>query len=271
MKKSLFIGIVLFVVLGICSFAFFKSSEKNVYSIETPYGTIKIRLYDETPMHRDNFATLVEEKKYNGTFFDHIVKGYMIQGGEMDPMAAQTGQQRTLPNEIAPNIYAKKGVLVAAATGRQGEAPATSYCQFYIVTGKVYTEPQLLELEGQMAMYEKKMTRQQYFWKIMEEPKNAELKAKFLDLRNRQVEDSAIAIQNEILKQVDAVIVYAPDKKFTAEQTKIYTTVGGVPELDGGYTIFGEVIEGMDIVEKIAAEEADEQGKPLKEIPLTIK
>jgi len=123
MKKSLFIGIALFVVLGICSFAFLKGGGKNVYSIETPYGVIKVKLYDETPLHRDNFIKLVEGKKYDGTLFHRVIKGFMVQGGDLDSKGAKPGQQLgagdagyTIPAEFNPKYFHKKDVCDSKRT-----------------------------------------------------------------------------------------------------------------------------------------------------------
>ncbi|MCX6182202.1 MAG: peptidylprolyl isomerase [Bacteroidetes bacterium] len=271
MKKSLLIGIAVFVVVGILSFGFFKGSGGNIYSIDTPYGVIKVKLFDETPMHRDNFIKMVKENKYDGAIFHRVVKDFVIQGGEV-PGTMEQQEEAKIPAEITPNVYAKRGVLAAA---RQGDdvnpKKASSSMQFFIVTGKVYTAPELQNLEMQLDLYAKESARKARFMEVFEMPQNAALKAKLIEFSNKQMQDSAIAIQNILLQQVDASLPPVKAKKFSPEQVKLYTTVGGTPHLDGEYTIFGEVIEGMDVVDKIASQQVGEQDRPLQEIPMTIK
>ncbi|MFM7021423.1 MAG: peptidylprolyl isomerase [Flavobacteriales bacterium] len=273
MKKSLFIGIALFVVLGIGSFAFL-GNHGDIYSIDTPYGVIKVKLYDETPLHRDNFIKMVESKRYDGALFHRVVKDFVIQGGEMpgsNPMEEQ--DEPKIAAEIKPGLFAKKGVLAAARQpDKYNPEKKSSSTQFFIVTGKVYTEPELKGLGAQIDMYNKQVAREARFMELLEDPKNAAFKAKLMDFANKHMEDSAMAMQDQLLKEVDATLNYkGTAKTFNAEQVQVYTTIGGAPHLDGEYTIFGEVVSGMDVVEKIASQPVGEQDRPVEEIPMTIK
>ncbi len=180
-----------------------------VLLISTSYGDIKIKLYNETPLHRDNFIKLADSAKFDGSTFHRVIQNFMIQGGGKNHGTEDMGAQ--IQGEIYPGLYHKRGVLSAARTGDNiNPSRKSSGSQFYIVQGRVFSEAELKGFEAQKGI------------------------------------------------------------KFTAQQMKDYTTTGGTPHLDGAYTIFGEVVEGMDVVDKIAA--CPKQGEaPSPEIPMTIK
>jgi peptidyl-prolyl cis-trans isomerase B (cyclophilin B) len=186
--------------------------------ITTDYGNIKIRLYDETPKHRDNFVKLVKEGFYNGTLFHRVIQGFMIQGGDPNSKNAPSGQPLgmgdvgyTVPAEFNPALIHKKGAVCAART--ENPAKASSGCQFYIVQGKTYTDAELDQMEMRTGI------------------------------------------------------------KYTPAQRHVYKTIGGTPFLDMNYTVFGEVIEGLEVVDKIAAVETNRQlgDRPVKDVKMTIK
>ena len=258
MKKSLFIGIALIVVLGICSFAFFKGSGDNVYSIETPYGVIKVKLYDETPLHRDNFIKMVKDKKYDGSMFYRVIQGFMIQGGNQASEGKDSDKATTIPSEFNPKYFHKKGALVAARQGDEvNPKKESSGTEFFIVTGKV------VDIE--------EFKKQEIAQKLFEDPRNAALKNKMMQMYQEGKSDSLQFFQSILEQQAAEKVANGEGRKFTPEEIAAYTTIGGAPFLDGEYTVYGEVIEGMDIVDKIAAEQVDERGRPAKDIPLTIK
>lgn len=207
------------VLLLLCaSSAFAQSSSKkamekeHIVSISTDYGTMKVKLYNETPQHRDNFLKLAKEGFYDSLLFHRVIKGFMIQGGDPQSKNAPAGKQLgggdagyTIPAEFNPNLFHKKGALCAART--QNPAKASSGCQFYIVQGKVF--------------------------------------------------------KNEELDKMG--------KTFSPEQRKAYTTVGGTPFLDMDYTVYGEVIEGMDVIDKIAAVQTAPGDRPVKDVQMKVK
>jgi peptidyl-prolyl cis-trans isomerase B (cyclophilin B) len=176
-------------------------AQKTKVKLKTSMGDVTVVLYDDTPIHRDNFIELINKKFYDGVLFHRVIPKFMIQAGDPTSKDAKPGVQLgsggpgyTIPAEFKPNHFHKKGALAAARQGDQvNPTKASSGSQFYIVVGEVLTEAQLGQLE-QMGRH----------------------------------------------------------PKFTDEQKKAYTTVGGTPHLDYQYTIFGEVTEGMDIVDKIA-------------------
>ena len=192
-----------------------KNDLEPVIKFKTTEGTIKVRLYAETPKHRDNFVKLVEAGFYEGVLFHRVIADFMIQAGDPDSknanLKASLGSGDvgySIPAEfVYPKYYHKKGALAAAREGDDtNPEKASSGCQFYIVKGKVFT--------------------------------NAELNA---------------------LEQKRSI-------KFTNEQRNDYTTIGGTPHLDGNYTVFGEVIEGLEIVTNISRVKTGELDRPLENV-----
>ncbi|MCX7862500.1 MAG: peptidylprolyl isomerase [Bacteroidales bacterium] len=269
MRRYLFF-LILIVVYG------FLIAQKNetIVVIKTKYGNIKLKLYNQTPKHRDNFIKLVKEKYYDSLLFHRVINGFMIQGGDPDSKHAQPGQNLgnggpgyTIPAEFVPTLYHKRGALAAA---RQGDmvnpTKASSGSQFYIVQGKVFTNDELNYLEQQINQNKK----QQILGQLMNTPEYAWLKTK-LDSMVKSGNPNAI---NEFLKETNPIAEKELDKagrfKFNEEQRKIYTTIGGSPHLDGAYTVFGEVIEGMEVVDTIAKLPTDKNNRPIEDIRMAI-
>lgn len=192
-----------------------KEAEKvYMVKIETNYGDMVVKLYNETPLHRDNFLKLVKDGTYDGLLFHRVIKNFMIQGGDPNSKTAKPGQMLgdgslgyTIPAEFNPSLYHKKGALAAA---RQGDLvnpqKESSSCQFYIVQGDKWPAEKL------------QMVEQRY------------------------------------------------GKKFSTEQARVYAEVGGTPFLDGDYTVFGEVVEGLDVVDKIAAVACGAMDRPVQDV-----
>lgn len=215
MKKLFAIGLLL---IGLLSSLHLQAQEvETLVQIDTDMGKIKVKLFNDTPQHRDNFIKNVKEKRYDGLLFHRVIKQFMVQGGDINSKDAPIEQHLgdgdpgyTIPAEIVyPKYFHKRGMLCAARTS-DDENPerASSGTQFYIVTGKFYTE---MELDK------------------MEEKDN---------------------------------------KTFTPEQREAYMLEGGAPNLDGTYTVFGEVIKGMKVVDKIQFVETNEDDRPLKNIKI---
>lgn len=216
MKK--FLLTFLFLTILVSTFA---SAPKNQYvKIKTIYGDCIIRLYNETPKHRDNFIKLIKQGFYNGTLFHRVIQNFMIQGG--DPDSKDTGKAKpdaelgngsvgyTIPAEFSDSLFHKRGVLAAARDDNPEKA--SSGCQFYIVEGKRFTDSKLDSL------------------------KKTKLKG----------------------------------RKIPELQMEYYKSVGGVPHLDQNYTVFGEVITGIDMVDRIAAVKTNKNDRPLNDVPMTV-
>lgn len=219
--------------------------------IETTMGDIIVKLYDETPNHRDNFIKLVENGTYEGTLFHRVIKDFMIQAGDPDSKGAPKGQMLgsgdvgyTVPAEfVYPQLFHKKGALAAA---RQGDnvnpEKASSGCQFYIVTGRVFNDSTLLSMEEQK--------NQNKFTSVFNALAQKHMK-EIYQMRRNNDQEGLMNLQDSIFVETQKQLEGEPEFKFTEEQRQAYTTIGGTPHLDGEYTVFGEVIEGMDVVDKI--------------------
>lgn len=247
-------------------------AKSNIVLIETSLGNIKIRLYDETPQHRDNFLKLVKEGFYNDLLFHRVIKDFMVQGGDPDSKGAPStkslgsgGPGYQIPAEIIyPQLFHKRGALSAARTSDQvNPEKKSSGSQFYIVWGSVYTKEQLKDMEQQ----KKQQAMQSYFGKLVSERKST-VQALYKE-GNKVALDS---LQKELVSLTETEFRDHPEKGgFTAEQIATYTTVGGTPFLDGEYTVFGEVIEGLDIVEKIQSCQTGANDRPTTDITMRMK
>jgi peptidyl-prolyl cis-trans isomerase B (cyclophilin B) len=211
MRKMLLLGALLLL-------AAIAGANNRKVKVITPYGTMVIKLYDQTPRHRDNFIKLARRHFYDSTLFHRVIKGFMIQGGDPDSKLAHPGDLLgngdvgyTIPPEFQLDLFHRKGALAAAREDRPDKA--SSGCQFYIVQGKVLTDEQLDKIE---------QTR-------------------------------------------------LGGRKIPLDQRQVYKTEGGVPHLDQSYTVFGQVIRGMDVIDKIAALKTDNNNRPLEDVPMKIR
>ncbi|NCB06668.1 MAG: peptidylprolyl isomerase [Bacteroidia bacterium] len=241
-------------------------------SIKTDFGEIKVRLYSETPEHTNNFIKLAGEGYYNDLLFHRVINHFMIQGGDPESKNAEPGKRLgggspdyTLKAEFMPEEYFhKKGALAAARTGGPSNPEKrSSGSQFYIVQGEVFTSGKLDTLEMKKNAQLKNEMIQQIF-----EAAQDELNA-FREKNDKAGFDIRVA---ELRAQADSAFEVSPTKfKFTDEQRKTYTTIGGYPSLDGEYTVFGEVVEGLDVLDKIAAVQTDPYNRPLKDVKMKVE
>ncbi len=243
--------------------------------ISTSYGNIRIRFYDKTPRHRDNFLKLVKAGYYDSTLFHRVIEHFMIQGGDPDSKNAKPGAvlgnggpAYTIPAEIVPEYIHKRGVLAAAREGDDvNPLKASSGSQFYIVQGKVFTDKGLDAVELKV----ERRTKQFILGTILRKPANHQLLKDF-ERCTQQLDSAGLQkLITQFMPEIDAVYSRTAPFKLSPEQRNIYKTIGGTPHLDGAYTVFGEVIEGMDIVDRIAAAKTDSNDRPLVNIPMKIK
>ncbi|MBU2554735.1 MAG: peptidylprolyl isomerase [Bacteroidales bacterium] len=205
--KKLLLVITLFLGLQIMAQT---QKPETLVVIHTTMGDITAKLYNDTPLHRDNFIKLVKEGWYEGSPFHRVINQFMIQGGGNADGRPDPGY--TVPAEFLPNHYHKKGALSAARMGDQvNPKKASSGSQFYIVQGQIVPPSHL----------------------------------------NRFAAQSGI--------------------QYTPEQISTYSTLGGTPHLDGGYTVFGEVVDGMDVIDKIAAVQTGKGDMPVVPVTMTIE
>ncbi|MDE6480808.1 MAG: peptidylprolyl isomerase [Muribaculaceae bacterium] len=231
--------------------------------VATTAGNIKIRLYDDTPLHRDNFLKLAKEGYYDGVLFHRVINDFMVQTGDPESKEAPAGAMLgsggpgyTIPAEIVyPNHYHKYGALAAARTGDEmNPERKSSGSQFYIVTGKKYIPQQLSRMEE--ASVQKQL--QSYFMKLQMQHMDT--------IKQLRMAKDSVGLENlrqELIKETEANV---HPVTMTEEQVRDYTTIGGTPHLDGQYTVFGEVLEGMDVVEKIQKAETDGRDRPVEDI-----
>ena len=234
--------------------------------IETPKGDIIVRLYDETPKHRDNILKLAGEGYYDGTLFHRVIKDFMIQGGDPDSKNAPKGKQLgaggpdyTIEAEIKPNLYHKRGALCAARLGDEvNPNKESSGSQFYIVWGSVYKPAQLKQMEKQMQQNQVTIAFNDLVTahkdEIMEMRRNRD-RAGLQDLQERLIQEAQDSCK-------------ANPVGFTEEQTAAYSTLGGTPHLDGQYTVFGEVTEGLDVVGQIQSAATSPDDRPCEDIAI---
>ena len=256
------------VVLTACGANSKKSNEmgkRTQVKIETTQGDILVELYNETPQHRDNFIKLAKQGTYDNTLFHRVIKEFMIQAGDPDSKEANDSASLgsgdvgyTIPAEIVPQFYHQKGALAAARKGDEvNPKKESSGCQFYIVTGRKFREAQLLDMVAQKNNYRVKAIFSQLQAKHAKE---------FFKLRKTQDKLGLIALQDSLEAQAYELAKQQEAPGFTPEQMTAYTTIGGAPHLDGEYTIFGQVLEGMETVEKIEAAKTGRADRPVENI-----
>ncbi|MBR4294690.1 MAG: peptidylprolyl isomerase [Bacteroidaceae bacterium] len=237
--------------------------------ITTTMGDITVRLYDETPLHRDNFLKLAAEEFFNGTLFHRVIKDFMIQGGDPNSKGAPAGMNLgsggpgyTIPAEIQPALFHKRGALSAARLGDEvNPTKESSGSQFYIVWGKVYKAPELKQLEHQM-----KMQQEQNIFNALA----MEHREEIMNLRRNRDRDGLMELQDKLAKMAMDKSKELGAPAFTPEQVEAYTTLGGTPFLDGGYTVFGEVEEGLDVVEAIQNVETSAGDRPKTDVVMNV-
>ena len=205
-------------MLCLCTTVAFAAKPKHQYvKIETSMGTCIVRLYNETPLHRDNFIKLAKKHVYDGTLFHRVISNFMIQGGDPDSKTAKPGAMLgegdvgyTVPAEFRDSLFHKKGVLAAARDDNPEKA--SSGCQFYIVQGKKFTDEELNALETNRLKF-----------------------------------------------------------KIPEWQRAVYKSIGGTPHLDRNYTVYGEVVKGLEMLDGIAAMVTDPNNRPVTDVSMKVK
>ena len=232
--------------------------------IQTMLGDIVVRLFDETPLHRDNFVKLVKEGYYDGTLFHRVIKDFMVQGGDPDSKGAPAGKMLgmggpgyTIEAEIKDSLFHKRGALAAARQGDQvNPERRSSGSQFYIVWGQVYSEGQLRQFSNQL-----RMQRVQNAFNALA----AEHRSEIMQMRKERNRAGLQELQDELVAEAEKRV---GSVGLSDEQIQVYSTVGGTPHLDGQYTVFGEVEEGLDVVEMIQGTATGRGDRPVDDIEM---
>lgn len=242
-----------------------QDTKGTIVDIETTLGPIKILLYDDTPKHRDNFVKLAKEGYYDGVLFHRVIKDFMVQTGDPDSKTATPGQMLgsgspnyTIEAEILyPKHYHKYGALAAARTGDQvNPERRSSGSQFYIVTGRKVSPGQMNQMKQQVINSQ----LQNYFQGLVKEHKD-----EIMALQQADDKDGLEALRQKLIAQTESEC--KPDT-ITPEMEKAYIEKGGTPHLDGQYTVFGEVLSGMETVEKIQNSETGAADRPKEDIKI---
>jgi peptidyl-prolyl cis-trans isomerase B (cyclophilin B) len=269
MKRLIsFLSLAAIILLSQCS----EDTTDYVVTIKTNQGDMIAILYDETPKHKANFIKLAKEHYFDSLLFHRVIEGFMIQGGDPDSKKAQPGQNLgmggpgyTIDAEINPQFYHEKGALSAARLGdQQNPAKASSGSQFYVVQGRVILPHDVDVL------------------KIDQGKLNAGFRQMMLNPANKPLIDSlnTIYMAGDLPSYERAVFSLVPRienetgmkiyKEVSEEKIKAYTTAGGSPHLDGDYTVFGKVISGLDVVDKIARLPRDNSDRPVEDVRMTV-
>lgn len=242
-------------------------------TIKTDFGDMVIVLFDETPKHKENFIKLAEEGFYDGLLFHRIIKDFMIQGGDPESRDAEPGKRlggggpgHQIPAEFNDHLIHKKGVLSAARTGdKQNPEKKSSGSQFYVVKGKIFTEKELRDTRIDFAQLN------HYFRLLMGKEEYKDMREQAIALQqNRDYEkyqQLLVSSKDDIEKEYEVEL----DQPLSDMQLEAYTSIGGTPHLDGGYTVFGMVISGLDILDKISEIETGDADRPKEDVVMSIE
>jgi len=265
-------------VFGILLFLLIFSEINPIYAqnyrvrVATSMGNMTFLLYDDTPLHRDGFIELVNNGHFNGTLFYRVIEGFMILGGSKDSRNAPPGKfigygdpTKTVNDEILRHYCCKKGALCAP---RQPDEinifKQSDISQFFVVHGRMYTHGQLDTLELSV----NRPIRNEIVQRVYPEEKRKQ----FRKLKEDGLLDEAKRMAEEIKDEIETRYALADGKlTFSKIQREAYTSIGGAPELDQEYTVFGELIDGMDILDQIASLKTDKNDRPLQDVVMTLE
>lgn len=262
-----------FLIFGFCFIlSLLGFSQGKVVEVSTNLGSMKFRLYDDTPKHRDAFIELAREGYYNETLFYRVIQDFLIQGGSKSSRDAAPGKRigygdpdKTVDDEIIPKYFHKKGALCAPRQPDEiNPFKQSDISQFYIVKGRVHSKGELDTME----LAVNRPIRNKIVNSIMTPAVREELK----QLKDEKKVDEFRMLADQIKDKIETEYSLSPGVlEFTEAQREAYTTVGGYPDLDGKYTIFGECISGFEVIDKIAALPTDKNNRPFTNVKITVK
>jgi len=248
------------------------ASKDYLVVFHTPYGDMKAILYEETPIHKKNFIELVQSGKYDSTTFHRVIADFMIQGGDINAkkdLEEEAQIDYKLDQEIHDNYWHAKGALAAARMGDNvNPEKKSSGSQFYIVDGQTYTETELTQMaEGRLAQQKQAKIKE-----LLSMKKYAYLRNKVIEMqKSNDLEGLMNFMENKADSLVEAEFGEIELYKFSPEQMAIYAETGGAPHLDGEYTVFGKVVEGLSVIDSIASVKTLRADKPAEAIYMTVE
>ncbi len=258
--------IIFFVLLIVNGF-----SQSTAVQIDTRFGSMKFLLYDDTPKHRNAFIELANEGYFDGTLFYRVMQDFLIQGGSKSSKDAPPGKRigygdpdKTVDDEILPNHFHKKGALCAPRQPDEvNPFKQSDISQFYIVKGKIHSAGELDTME----LAVNRPIRNKIVRSVMTPAVREELK----QLKEAQKVEEFRKQAQEIKDKIETEYSLSPGTiEFSPAQREAYTTVGGYPDLDGKYTVFGECVSGFEAIDKIAALKVDTNNRPYDDVKITV-
>lgn len=257
--------ITLTLLAGACA-----TDKDYLITIKTEYGDMKAILYDETPQHKENFLKLAQEGFYDSTLFHRVMKDFMIQGGDPNSKNSAPGAPLgmggpgyTVPAEFKKEFFHVKGALSAARQpDRANPQKASSGSQFYIVQGKKWTREELLTDDNKL---------NQAVQQLVSRSDQDSVRQMLISVYQNEGPEAYGKKIMEIKDYVAQIMQVDLAKNMATERVEAYTTIGGSPHLDDNYTVFGKLVEGLDVIDKIAEQPTDGRNRPEKNIPMTVE
>lgn len=258
----------LILVLIVSAFGCEEGDKDFLITIKTSQGEMKAILYNETPQHKANFIKLINNGFYDSLIFHRVIQNFMVQGGDPESKNAQPGKQLgsggpgyTIPAEFNPKLFHKKGALSAARLGdNRNPEKESSGSQFYLVQGVVSTKEQLTTDMNRLAS-----SIGQYF----ELTGDTILRNELIGMYQNDPQ-SYMAKLVEIGPTIEQELNTSFSIDFPSDRVEAYTTIGGAQHLDDQYTVFGEVVKGLDVIDKIAAQQTDQRDRPFQDIHMVF-
>lgn len=266
MKRTLFFKIFTVLILMTLSAC---GDKEYLVTLHTDYGDISLVLFDDTPQHKENFLKLAQNGRYDSTAFHRIIEGFMIQGGDINAKPSNKDSVNyTIPAEIRPNHFHKKGAVAAARQPDQvNPDKESSGSQFYIVHGKTFRPEQIETLEENRHL--NKLYRK--FAEMISWTKYVDQRKEYQRLRMQDdregMKELIISMEPTIERELGEVEKY----QYSQNQKEVYAETGGAPHLDGDYTVFGQVVDGFEVIDKIAAVKTGAMDKPNVPVYMTVK
>lgn len=252
--------------LGLLLLMACNTEKEYLVTFHTPYGDMHAVLYDATPDHKENFIELARSGKYDSTIFHRVIEDFMIQTGDISTAPSYNPEEDsvdyTIPAEFVDTLYHKKGALAAARKGdRYNPEKASSGSQFYIIQGTVLSEDELLTDMGKLGKGIQELLRNGGYDSLGEELMNLYQSGEY-EAYTQKMMDVKPIVEEELNIEVD--------KKYPKERLEAYTTIGGAPHLDDTYTVFGQVIDGLSVIDSVAKQPTGKADKPLEDIYVTV-